>query len=213
MSFLMATAADGHSHCHPICNVASNGMGAFPMDGDVGNTVIPKVFQDAVPKAFPNHNGQCFTAIAHHMMIDGGIMMEMLSAIERIHNGTPAVQVLCQLHNWLSEWELYMAWIMQHHRTRIAVMQIPYVNWGTCDAVTLEFLRQERDVYYLTKHDNFLPNNRCCVNSNWDSTDCYCCPVRDCGDLRINCQVLGIAGCRDDADKGLMLFDIVDGKE
>lgn len=208
--FPFLTNAGGDGRARPIYSVASVASGAFSNDAAVGKGLVAEVFDKTIPKAFPDHNGHQFTAITHQMMIDGPIIMDMVSTIERLHDGKlVAWRFLCKLRYVLSEWELYMAWIMKHHRQDIAVKQIPYVNWGTCTDEKLDFLRNQRDVFYLTKHDNWGKNHICCVNSNTTTTECKCCPAWDCEQSRITCKVLGIEGCRQWGDEGIMQFAAV----
>jgi len=95
------------------------------------------------------------------------------------------------------------------------------MNWGKVDKDILSWLKQERDVYYLSKHDDYQSESICCVNSDWhtrvvpatngestlNNQQCECCSV-SCPNPRfiINCEALGQKGCHEDAD-GYMWFD------
>ena len=108
----------------------------------------------------------------------------------------------------LSEYEVYLAWVMKSHRESVAVRQIPYVNWGRADEASLG-VAKSYGAAYLTNHDEWNPKQICCVNSQWPSGSkdvlrdmgvrggCrYCSAYK--GDVkRINCDVLGIDGCKD----------------
>jgi hypothetical protein len=105
----------------PVYNVASVMSGAFDNDCMIGKGLVKEVFPDgSVPKSFPNHGDQKLTPITHHIMIDGVILEDMLGAIEKLHGGIQAWRVLRNLtKSVLSEYELYMSWIMRYHRHSI----------------------------------------------------------------------------------------------
>lgn len=158
------------------------------------------------------------------MMLNGNILNEMLTAIEAKHDNTPAWVVLSKLQHNLSEWELYMAWIMKHHRGTFALRQTPFINWGPVESENLEWLRGKNDIAYLTNHDEMTAVQHCCVNSKWRTTEgasydvakyrepnfsCLCCqdPNRECDSFTIDCHVLRIEGCR--LKDGLLWIDEV----
>jgi hypothetical protein len=218
-----------------VYNIASEQSGAFDNDCIVGEQLVKEVFNNnnnnnkakkngtkaknanaiSIHKSFPNYNGQRFTPITHHMMIDGNILSNMLRTIEIIHNNKPAWQVLRNLSvSILSEYELYMSYIMHYHREQIALRPTPYVNWGTVTSDNLLWLKDTKDVHYLSRHDDYNSNNICCVNSFWShdvelvkgTQRCPCCSDKKiCQRSTINCSVLGIRGCYDDMD-GYMRF-------
>ena len=68
---------------------------------------------------------------------------------------------------------------------------------------------KEKDIVYLTRHDDWSDSNICCVNSKWDTKDCACCPSRQCEQLVIGCGVLGIEGCKEIDSNGyqVMVFE------
>ena len=198
----------------PIYNIASEQSGAFKNDCDVTNALNRELFPDGtLPPAFPDFDKQHFTSITHMMMFNGTIVNEFLYALEKLNNHKPAWKVLDGIHrSVLSEWELYMAWVMKHHRDQIAVRQIPYVNWGNITHGNLAWLQKERDVFYATRHDDWNERNICCVNSEWAKMTqpearfvCKCCPFHDCEHALINCATIGIKGCQESSD-GLMRF-------
>ena len=194
----------------PLYSIASGSTGAFPTDDEIGGKLIREVFP-TLSKAFPDYKTRSFTSITHHMVFDGPILIDMLSNIETNSNKpkTPAWEILSSLkYSILSEWELYMAWIMAHHRASIGVRPLPYVNWGKLSADTLKMLKDDTDIVYLTKHDDYSEDNICCVNSVWNGNGCKCCPARnngngpdECERVAINCEVLGIEGCQNVQDK------------
>ena len=224
-----------------VYNIASEQSGAFDNDCVVGERLVKEVFNNnnnndhnttkgakkndanaiSIHKSFPNYNGQRFTPIAHHMMIDGNILGNMLRTIETMHNNKPAWQVLRKLTvSILSEYELYMSYVMHHHRDEVALRPTPYVNWGTVNSDVLIWLRDNKDVHYLSRHDDYNSKNICCVNSLWShdvavvelekgATRCPCCSGKKiCQRSTINCSVLGINGCYDDED-GYMRFNAI----
>lgn len=220
-----------------VYNIASEQSGAFDNDCVVGERLVMEVFSTkfderannannanananaiSIRKSFPNYNGQRFTPITHHMMIDGNILSNMLRTIERIHDNTPAWQVLRKLSvSILSEYELYMSYIMHYHRDQIALRPTPYVNWGTVTTENLLWLKDTKDVHYLSRHDDYSSKNICCVNSVWShdvelvngTQRCPCCSDKKiCQRSTINCSVLGISGCYDDKD-GYMRFNAI----
>ena len=199
----------------PVYNVASVMSGAFDNDCMLGKGLVKEVFPDgSVPESFPNHGDQMFTPITHHMMIDGVILEDMLRSIEKHHCGIPTWQVLRNLtRSVLSEYELYMSWIMRYHRNSILLRPTPYVNWGTVNAGVLSWLRDSQDVHYLSAHDDYSAANICCVNSDWPSKpkekgvqQCGCCSKPHCRPTTIDCSILNITGCYDDGD-GFMRLD------
>jgi len=201
--------ADGKA----LYNIASISSGAFENDCILQARLLHEVFPDnSVPAAFPEHQGEKFSTITHHMMMDGKILTDMLSAISKLHN-KPAWQVLSSLKDSvLSEWELHMAWIMKYHRDSFYLVQTPFLNSGRIDATYLEWLKQARDVYYLTKHDDYSADNMCCVNSQWPTivepnvSSCDCCTQKGCRPPTITCKMLGVPGCQQDSD-GLLYFE------
>jgi Family of unknown function (DUF6492) len=210
-----------HHDGRPIYNIASMSSGAFDIDCQIGRKLVQEVFGNVngVPKAFVDAGKEKFTAIAHYMVIHGAVVQEMLDTISHVHGAgaTPTWQILGKLNSSvLSEWELYMAWMMKHHRQDIILQQLPYVNWGTLTTENLALLRKHRDVVYLTRHDDYRPNTMCCVNSDWvghivDNSglrSCECCTYGPCKPLRITCEVLQIEGCRQDIN-GTLSFQVV----
>lgn len=202
---------DQHKGMHvPIYNIASPKTGAFTNDAALGDSLIHEVFptRSNMTKAFPNNKRYSFTAITHFMTFNGQSVNDMIDTIYDIHNNTDAWKVLSRIKSVLSEWELYMAWIMNTKRDAIHVQQIPYVNWGLLDHTNLIQLNNPdiSDIIYLSKHDDYKTYHKCCVNSNWDEKfgidNCQCCETCDRG-MVINCNVLGMKGCRDVTTAGL----------
>jgi len=224
-----------------VYNIASEQSGAFDNDCVVGERLVKEVFNNddddkarkngtkannanaisIIRKSFPNYNGQRFTPITHHMMMDGNILGNMLRTIETKHNNRPAWQVLRKLSvSILSEYELYMSYVMHYHRDKVALRPTPYVNWGTVNSDVLIWLKDTKDVHYLSRHDDYDSENICCVNSLWShdvavvelekgATRCPCCSGKKiCQRSTINCSVLGINGCYDDED-GYMRFNAI----
>ena len=193
-----------------IYNIAAVESGAFQNDVNLGGHIIPIIFNHTIPKGFPTTSkGQSFTAITHHMIMDGRIIQQMLSKIQHIHK-EPALKVLSRIP--LSEWEVYIAYAMSFHRDTIAIRQLPYVNWGRVDDASLKILAKEKDVYYVTKHDDYKSWHICCVNSNWINdhpVKCACCEAKQkggCERIRINCDILEIRGCKDDYESGMNIM-------
>ena len=184
-------------------NIASHNSGAFSTDCDAGNFIVLELFGPGIPKAFPAYGDEKFTAIAHHMLFDGKYLDDMLNYLEEKY-GRPATDVLPSRKSYLSEYELYAAWMMTHHKESIALRPLPYVNWGRADEVTLDMAKQYGSTY-LSNHDEWGPANLCCVNAAWPNSsiaqleaihtpECACCSP-PCQHTRIDCQVLGIDGC------------------
>lgn len=199
------------NHDMPIFTIGSTLTGSFTNDCTVGLDLVPEVFGPSIRKALPT----IFTAIAHHMMFNGKILNEMLAFIEAMHENIPAWMVLSKLQHNLSEWELYMAWMMKHHRGEFVLRQTPYINWGLVNDENLEWLREHTDISYLTDHDEMGENEHCCINSSWRNPSkvgaiwdaskyqdpnfsCLCCeePNRTCVPFTIDYSVLGLEGCR-----------------
>ena len=63
-------------------NIASGASGAFPNDAGAGTYVLNELFDGTVPKAYPDFQQYQYTAITHHMMMDGAIMEHLLTTIE-----------------------------------------------------------------------------------------------------------------------------------
>jgi hypothetical protein len=195
---------DQHKQMHvPIYNIASPQTGTFINDAALGDSLIHAVFptRKNMTKAFPNYKGYTFTSITHFMTFHGQSVNHMLETIYNLHDKTDAWKVLSRINAVLSEWELYMAWIMNTKRDTIHVQQIPYVNWGLLGHTNLIQLNNPNvsDIIYLSKHDDYKTHHKCCVNANWNDKfgieDCQCC--EKCDRMAINCYVLGIQGCRD----------------
>jgi hypothetical protein len=145
------------------------------------------------------------------MMFDGRILQEMFEDIEKRHGKAAWMRLSRLKTTFLTEWELYMAYVMKYHREVVAFRPLPYVNWGRLDSVLLRIVSEQKDVYYLTKHDNWQEENICCVNSNWTDSHpvgCPCCARRTCGRIKIDCNTIGLEKCWDTAD-GLMIFNTV----
>ncbi len=196
---------DQHKRMYvPIYNIASPQTGAFKNDADLGDSLIHEVFptRTNITKAFPNHKRNSFTAITHFMIFNGQSVNHMIDAIYDIHNNTDTWKVLSRIKAVLSEWELYMAWIMNTKRDTIHVQQLPYINWGLLDHTNLIQLNNPNvsDIIYLSKHDDYQTHDKCCVNSYWHEKfgieDCPCCQTCNKG-MAINCHVLGMKGCRE----------------
>ena len=194
--FSMFNVHNGKSY--PLYNVASEDTGAFHNDAVLGQYLIDEVFTDMkLKKAFPTHNNTLFTAIAHMMTFHGPSLKAMLEKIDEIHQ-MPAWKRLCKLRkSVLSEWELYLAWVMNLQRETVHVRPIPYINWGMLEHTNLIALNNETlsDVIYLSKHDDYQVGNKCCVNSNWKRksglNNCACCEKSSCTRQDIDCNVLG----------------------
>ena len=215
----------------PIYNIAAEQSGAFPNDCDAANTddgLFLELFPDgSLLSAFPPFNQRKFTSITHMMLFNGTIVNEFLRGVEDANNNKKknqetsapqhAWQIMQGVGNVLTEWGLYMAWIMKHHRDEIAIRQIPYVNWGNVNKPNLLWLKNERDVVYATKHDDWGPLNICCVNSpDWSRMNlssvtaetsknkhlaCKCCPAdNNCENVIITCEILGMKGCHQHQD-------------
>lgn len=132
------------------------------------------------------------------------------------HLPVPAWKIPSSLRSSvLSEWELYLGYVVNHpaHKHDIAVRPLSFVNWGSCDGAALRWLKEYTDIYLLSKHDDYKPDNLCCVNSNWTSDfaigGCPCCHNDLCDRKKITCRVLGIEGCVDVVDEKageLMVF-------
>jgi len=198
----------------PIYNIAAEESGAFMNDALVKEPLIKEVFPNLeIVPSFSNSESMHYTSITHMMMFDGLIMNEFLNYLSEIHNEKPVWLFLNSLRSVLSEWELYMAWIMHHHREEIIFKQIPYVNWGNITQSNLEWAKESTDVYYVSAHDEWNENNICCVNSEWSKLQgsqirfsCKCCPIHDCDHIKIDCHVLGIARCNYDDEDGFITF-------
>lgn len=191
-------------HSYPLYNVATDNTGAFHNDAMLGQYLIDEVFPGMnMKKAFPTYNQTEFTAIAHFMTMHGPSLKAMLDKIDEIHQ-MPSWKRLCKLRkSVLSEWEMYLAWVMHHQRETIHVKPIPYINWGRLEHTNLIDLNNETlsDIIYLSKHDDYKESNKCCVNSNWKRkfglNDCSCCQKNDCTRIEIDCHVLGgNEGCK-----------------
>lgn len=199
-------------------SIASHNSGAFSTDCDAGNFIVPELFGPGIPKAFPAYGDEKFTAIAHHMLFDGKYLDDLLDYLEEKY-GRPATDILPSRQSYLSEYEVYAAWMMTHHKQSIALRPLPYVNWGRADEVSLNIAKQYGSTY-LTNHDEWGEANLCCVNAAWPNSsiaqleaihtpECRCCKP-PCQRTRIDCQVLGIDGCRnvDSVEDGkYMVFD------
>lgn len=202
-------------------SIASSSSGPFESDLISGTRLMKELFDSAVPKAFPDYGGERFTAITHHMLFDGELLEEMLRAFETRYR-LPAWQTLSTLRkSSLSEFELYLAFVMHGYREHIAVRQLPYVNWGRCDQDSIR-VATSKDVVYLTSHDDWDELMICCVNSVWleisnAAVGCPCCttipeptrtalglgPFPKCRHRRIDCSTIGIEGCRERQTAGV----------
>jgi len=189
---------------YPIYNVATDDTGAFINDINLGTQLVKEVFpKTKIRKAFRDCNGRKFTTITHWMTFHGRWLDEMLNTIEKLHKKS-AYKGLCKLKSSvLSEWELYLAWIMNYRQYTFHVRQIPYINWGMLDHKNLVELNNETlsDIIYLSKHDDYSIDTKCCVNSKWSKIfgghNCQCCQKNDCSRLTINCHTLGSnKGCK-----------------
>ena len=205
----------------PLYSIASAKSGSFPTDDNVGQSLINEVFnlndykigeKKFMKKAFPTSStGTTFTSITHHMVFNSEVLEEMREFIEGLHGNEVSWRILSSLkRSILSEWELYSSYIMNFHRKELGVRQLPYVNWGTVNDKVLTMLKEEKDIVYLTRHDDWSDDNICCVNShNWDVKECKCCPSRECERLVIDCSVLEIEGCSNNSFGGynVMVFE------
>ena len=171
--------------------------------------LINEVLGDNFTKAYPQTESEQFTAICHHMHFDGEYLDELLNYLEQRHSQKPWVTLGSLQRSYLSEYELYLAWVMNRHRHSVAIRQIPYVNWGQSNSEALG-IAAKYGAAYLTKHDDWGARNICCVNSNWPNASvqelksrghtppCKCCPARKyCEHTVIDCKVLGLGGCED----------------
>jgi hypothetical protein len=197
-SLPMMLQGKGNKQKRLFINIASESSGAFTNDVMAGSGILRELFGADFPAAFPNYPPkERFTAITHHMMMDGAILEELLVALEQQFD-QPAWQRLGQLKDsFLTEWELYSAYVMAYHRDSIAIRQLSYVNWGRMDDESLHIAKQ-RDVSYVTRHDDWAQSNICCVNSvDWTDKDptfpCACCSGEVCEHTRIDCSIMAVA--------------------
>jgi len=185
-------------------NMATLESGAFENDVNIGHRITKEIL--GTLKAIPDNDKARFTVITHHMMFDGRLLEELLEFIEDRFQ-MPAWQRLANLTDaFLTEWELYLAFVRHHHPEKIALRQLPYVNWGKLDKESLGVVAQSPP-FYLTKHDDWGVENICCVNAQWvvAGTTCKACPWRDCLGMNVTCSILQLPSCEDTSD-GYMIF-------
>lgn len=208
----------------PVFNIASATSGAFINDCRIKHRFIEELFDGDIEPAFDDNEGVEFTSITHHMMFNGRILREILSGIRSKHDGKAAWLALINLEEgYVSEYELYLAWMMAFHRDALYIQQTAYMNSGRSDAPYLEWVRYKHDdIVYLTKHDDWTdPNLRCCVNTNWQRPrmsspafpGCGCCGEDNdachnfhAESFKITCDTIGFASCQQDA-QGRMFFE------
>jgi len=201
--------------------VASYSSGAFNNDCDIGPPLVEEALGPQFRRAFPHHEEERFTAICHHMLFDGIFVGEMLDHIERRFNKTkPWITLGTLKRSNLSEYELYLAYLMEKHREAVAVRPVPYVNWGRSDKNSLD-IAKTFGMKYLTSHDDWNEYNICCVNSQWPSdSDIFMemgaplCPTcstdKEEKVTHIDCGILGINGCKNvnpTEDGSYMIFE------
>ena len=188
--------------------IASFASGAFKNDCDGGKYLVKEALGSKEHKAFPDTGKDEFTAICHHMLFDSVFLDELLEYIEHKYKKKPWVKLGSLKKSYLSEYELYLAWLMKNHRSSVAVRQIPYVNWGRTDKESLH-IAQASGLKYVTNHDDYKPGNLCYVNSHlprdaavlkeWVSLRFRTCsnPKRLEEIAPINCDTVKIDGCKD----------------
>ena len=187
-----------------VC-IASFSSGAFKNDCDIGPPLVTEALGPQFQRSFPHHGKEKFTTICHHMLFDGVFLGGMLDHIEKKFNQKPWISLGALKRSNLSEYELYVAWLMKNHRESVAARQVPYVNWGRADKESLH-IANTFGVKYLTNHDDYTPQNICCVNSQWPSDSaifkqlnapkCRTCSTNKEEIItHIDCNVLGIDGC------------------
>ena len=188
--------------------IASFSTGAFKNDCDIGKYLVKEVLGSKDHKAFPETGKDEFTAICHHMLFDSVFLDEMLEYIGHKFKQKPWVKLGSLKRSYLSEYELYLAWLMKNHRASVAVRQIPYVNWGRTDKESLH-IAQSSGLKYVTNHDDYKPGNLCYVNSHlpkdaavlkeWISLRFRTCsnPKRLEEIAAIDCDTVKINGCKD----------------
>lgn len=213
---------EGSSSSRSFVCIASESSGAFKNDANAagwrGWGIVDEMLGNNFTKAFPGHNKEIFTGICHHMLFDSVFLEELFDFIEKQFK-VSAWKALSSLKNsFLSEYELYLAFVMNKHRQTLAARQVAYVNWGRSDEETHE-VAASFGLAFLTNHDEWTSKTICCVNSMIPSRvlsklttptpECKCCPSWDCAHTHINCQILGIHGCRDVSNQAgdYMIFE------
>lgn len=187
--------------------IASYSSGAFKNDCDIGPPLVNEALGPQFQRSFPHYGEQKFSAICHHMLFDGVFLGDMLDHIERKFNQKPWISLGTLKRSNLSEYELYLAWLMKNHRESVAARPVPYVNWGRTDKDSLH-IAKTFGVKYVTNHDDYSRSNICCVNSQWPtesaifkalaSPRCPTCSTNKVEAItHIDCNVLGIDGCND----------------
>jgi hypothetical protein len=185
--------------------IASFSSGAFKNDCDIGPPLVKEALGPQFQRSFPHNGEEKFTAICHHMLFDGVFLGDMLDHMERQFNQKPWISLGTLKRSNLSEYELYLAWMMKNHRENVAARQVPYVNWGRTDKESLH-IAQTFGVKYVTNHDDYSRLNICCVNSQWPTESAIFkelasprCPTCSTNKVEvithIDCNVLGIDGC------------------
>jgi hypothetical protein len=82
-------------------NIASEASGAFSNDAGAGSGILNELFDGKIPKAYPDFQQYKYTAITHHMMIDGAILEQLLTTSKPF--SAPLGSAM-RLPNLLTEW-------------------------------------------------------------------------------------------------------------
>lgn len=125
--------------------------------------------------------------VHHHMLMQKDVMAELLTHVLHLH-GLTLIELLVRVQaqfNWWSEYDVYLAFLFHRFRTRMEVVDFPYLHArepSRCTNADAAALQKDTDIVFMGCHDHFQGHDICASSANnCTSSVAFCERSRDTG--------------------------------